>query len=64
MQLFAVSQGGLTGTVADPKLIMAAAVKVASCSIFPVHNHSSSSLKPSQQDEELNQKNQGRCQLF
>ena len=56
MQLFPVSQGGLTGTVADPRLILAAAVKLASCSMILVHNHPSGSLKPSRQDEELTQK--------
>jgi DNA repair protein RadC len=56
LQLFLVSQGGITGTVADPRLILAAAVKLASCSMILVHNHPSGSLKPSRQDEELTQK--------
>lgn len=56
LQLFSVSLGGITGTVADPRLIMAAAVKLASCSMILAHNHPSGSLKPSRQDEELTQK--------
>lgn len=56
MQIFPVSQGGLNGTVADPRLILAAAVKLAACSMILVHNHPSGSLKPSRQDEELTQK--------
>ena len=53
MQIFNVSQGGITGTVADPRLILAAAVKIAACSMILVHNHPSGSLRPSRADEEL-----------
>jgi DNA repair protein RadC len=56
LQIFTVSQGGLTGTVADPRLILAAAIKLPICSMILVHNHPSGSLKPSRQDEELTQK--------
>ena len=56
LQLFPVSQGGITGTVADPRLILAAAVRLAACSMILSHNHPSGSLKPSRQDEELTQK--------
>ena len=53
LQILPVSQGGITGTVADPRLILAAALKVASCCMILVHNHPSGSLKPSKADEEL-----------
>ena len=53
LQILPVSQGGITGTVADPRLILAAAIKVASCSMILVHNHPSGNLKPSKADEEL-----------
>jgi len=33
-----VSTGGLTGTVADPRIILAGAVKVLSCNIVLAHN--------------------------
>jgi len=56
LQIFSVSSGGLTGTVADPRLILAAALKVATCSMMLAHNHPSTSLKPSKADEELTSK--------
>jgi len=51
-----VSSGGITGTVADPRLIYATALKVNAVSLILAHNHPSGSLKPSRQDEELTQK--------
>lgn len=54
--LFNVSSGGITGTVADPRLIYTAALKVNAVSLILSHNHPSGSLKPSRQDEELTQK--------
>lgn len=63
-QILPVSQGGITGTVADPRLILAAALKVASCSIILVHNHPSGSLKPSRADEELTWKIKEAAKYF
>ena len=57
--LFNVSSGGITGTVADPRLIYTAALKVNAVSIILSHNHPSGALKPSRQDEELTQKIKG-----
>ena len=54
--LFNVSSGGVTGTVADPRLIYTAALKANAVSMILSHNHPSGSLKPSRQDEELTQK--------
>ncbi|RYZ30476.1 MAG: DNA repair protein [Chitinophagaceae bacterium] len=51
--IFNVSSGGITGTVADPRLIYIAALKVNAVSMILSHNHPSGSLKPSRQDEEL-----------
>ena len=60
LQLFPVSQGGITGTIADPRIILAAAITVAACSMILVHNHPSGSVRPSRADEELTHKiNQG-----
>jgi DNA repair protein RadC len=47
------SSGGITGTVADPRIILAAALKCCAVSIVLAHNHPSGSLKPSRADEEL-----------
>lgn len=54
--VYNVSSGGITGTVADPRLIFAAALKVNATSMVLCHNHPSGSLKPSKADEELTQK--------
>ena len=51
-----VSTGGVTGTIADPKLVYVAALKVNATSIIISHNHPSGNLKPSKADEELTQK--------
>lgn len=51
-----VSSGGITGTVADPRLIFITALKVHAVSLILAHNHPSGSLKPSRADEELTQK--------
>jgi DNA repair protein RadC len=51
-----ISSGGVTGTVADPKLIFVAALKANAVSIIISHNHPSGNLKPSRADEELTQK--------
>ncbi len=54
--IYEVSTGGITGTVADPRVIFAAALKANCCAIIISHNHPSGNLKPSRQDEELTQK--------
>jgi DNA repair protein RadC len=54
--VYEASSGGLTGTVADPRLILAAAIKSLAVSIILSHNHPSGNLKPSRADEELTQK--------
>ena len=56
LALFELSTGGVTGTVADPKLVFAAALKLNACNIILCHNHPSGNLKPSQADEALTRK--------
>jgi len=48
-----VSEGGITGTVADPRTILRKALEADAVSIVLCHNHPSGSLKPSRADEEL-----------
>ncbi len=62
--IFEVSSGGVTGTVADPKLVFVAALKANACSIIISHNHPSGNLKPSQPDEQLTQKIKQAGQLL
>jgi DNA repair protein RadC len=56
MGIYEASAGGLTGTVADPRLILAAAIKSLAVSIILSHNHPSGNLQPSKADEELTKK--------
>lgn len=54
--LMKVSQGGVSGTVADPKVIFSAALKSAASGIIVAHNHPSGNLTPSQSDIDLTRK--------
>lgn len=51
-----ISKGGLSGTVADPKVIFHIALQHQASGIILVHNHPSGSLKPSQLDISLTKK--------
>jgi len=51
-----ISRGGLTGTVADPRVILKRALEEDATSIILSHNHPSGNLKPSRADEELTKK--------
>lgn len=51
-----LSRGGLTGTVADPRILFATALKSLSVGVIAGHNHPSGSIKPSSQDIELTKK--------
>jgi len=51
-----VSEGGITGTVADPRIILKKALEHNAVNIVLCHNHPSGSLKPSRADEALTRK--------
>lgn len=51
-----ISQGGITGTVADPRVILKKALEHNAVGLILCHNHPSGSLKPSKADEDLTQK--------
>jgi DNA repair protein RadC len=51
-----VSEGGITGTVADPRIILRKALEEDAVSIILCHNHPSGNLKPSRADEQLTSK--------
>ena len=51
-----VSTGGVSGTLADPKVIFGTALKSLSSAIILSHNHPSSNTKPSQADINLTKK--------
>ena len=51
-----ISRGGITGTVADPRMILKKALEEEATSIVLSHNHPSGNLIPSRADEEITQK--------
>ncbi|WP_460685895.1 RadC family protein [Niabella aquatica] len=51
-----VSEGGITGTVADPRVILKRALEKNAVKIILSHNHPSGSLHPSKADEYLTDK--------
>ena len=53
MGIYEASTGGVSGTVADAKLIFIAALKTNASGIILSHNHPSGNLKPSKADEAL-----------
>jgi DNA repair protein RadC len=64
LYILSLSQGGITGTVADPRLILGVAVKIAACNLILAHNHPSGSLQPSRADEELTYKIREAAKYF
>ena len=59
-----VSEGGITGTIADPRIILKKALEENAVSIVLCHNHPSGSLKPSRQDEEITKKIKEAAKYF
>jgi len=56
IKLERMSSGGMTGTVADVRMIMKRALELKAVSIILAHNHPSGSLDPSRADRELTAK--------
>ncbi|HTN06901.1 RadC family protein [Agriterribacter sp.] len=59
-----ISRGGITGTVADPRVILKRALEEDAVSIVLCHNHPSGSLKPSRADEVLTRKIKEAARYF
>ena len=59
-----VSSGGITGTVADPRIILKKALEEEAVSLILCHNHPSGSLRPSRADEELTLKIKEASRFF
>jgi DNA repair protein RadC len=59
--VYEASSGGIQGTIADSRLILATAIKSLAVSIILSHNHPSGNLKPSRADEELTAKLKSAC---
>jgi DNA repair protein RadC len=61
---YLASMGGVTGTVADPRIIIKAAALSDCVSVILCHNHPSGALKPSKQDEDLTAKIKEAARFF
>lgn len=59
-----ISEGGITGTVADPRVILKKALEENAVSIILCHNHPSGSLRPSRADEMLTAKLRDAARLL
>ena len=51
--VYELSKGGITGTVADPRLVLSVALKTAATGVVLCHNHPSGNMDPSSDDIEL-----------
>ena len=59
-----ISTGGMSGTVADPRMIMRRALEEKAVSLILCHNHPSGNLKPSMADRELTLKIREAARFF
>lgn len=59
-----ISKGGITGTVADPRVILKRALEENATSIILCHNHPSGNLRPSNADEHLTSKIKEAAKYF
>jgi DNA repair protein RadC len=59
-----VSNGGLTGTVADIRLILKSAILYSANKLIIAHNHPSGNLQPSNADKELTHKLKEAAQMM
>ncbi|MEN9549489.1 MAG: hypothetical protein RIR12_2080 [Bacteroidota bacterium] len=59
-----ISEGGITGTVADPRIILRKALEQNATNLILCHNHPSGNLKPSQADQLLTSKIKQAAQLL
>ncbi len=53
---YQLSKGGITGTIADARLILSVALKTLATGLILAHNHPSGNLKPSEVDIGLTKK--------
>ena len=51
-----ISEGGLSGTLMDVRMIFQYAIKGNACGIIIAHNHPSGNINPSESDQKITQK--------
>lgn len=61
---FMVSQGGLTGTIIDVRIVLKTALEKLACSLILCHNHPSGNLIPSQADRDITNKLKDACKFM
>lgn len=59
-----ISKGGITGTIADPRIILKKALDEEATSIILSHNHPSGNLRPSKADTEITTKIKSAASYF
>ncbi len=59
-----ISEGGLTATVADPRIILKKALEYNATAIILCHNHPGGNTRPSRADEAITQKIKQACALL
>ncbi|NCI47267.1 RadC family protein [Sediminibacterium soli] len=64
IQIEHISEGGYTGTVADPRVILKKALQHNATALILCHNHPSGNLRPSRADELLTQKIKSAAAYF
>ncbi len=62
--IYQLSQGGITGTMVDLRILFAVVLKTLTVALILVHNHPSGTLKPSGPDKDLTQKIKKAAELF
>lgn len=62
--VFQLSEGGITATVVDVRLLLSVAVKIAAVNIILCHNHPSGNLIPSTADKEVTCRIIEACKLL
>lgn len=59
-----ISQGGISGTVIDVRMILKNAIEKLACSLILCHNHPSGNLKPSDSDIKITAKLKDSAQIM
>ena len=62
--VYRLSKGGITGTVADIRLVLSVALKTLATSIVIAHNHPSGNLNPSYTDIKVTNQLSQACKLM
>ncbi|WP_150452552.1 JAB domain-containing protein [Arenibacter lacus] len=62
--IYQISQGGITGTLIDIRILFAVILKTLAVSAIICHNHPSGVLKPSATDKDITKKIQEASKLF